>query len=85
MVNYLFGQAYLRNEDPRHALEPFRRALELNPQNYETCIQIGLTYQATKDYPKAREFFNKAIEVDAMRTEAVDALNKLNELEHPRR
>jgi hypothetical protein len=32
-----------------------------------------------KDYQKARECFNKAIEIDALRQEAVDALNKLNE------
>lgn len=82
VVNDYLGKAYMDNKEPQLALKPFRRSLELNPQSYETCIQLGKAYQATKDFLKAREYFNNAIEIDALRQEAVDALNKLNEQEH---
>ncbi len=82
VTNYCLGKAFMENADPLRALNPFRHALELNPQSYETCIQLGQAYQATKEFLKAREYFNKAIEIDALRKEAVDALNKLNEQEH---
>jgi tetratricopeptide (TPR) repeat protein len=82
VTNDYLGRAYMANAEPQLALKPFRRALDLNPQSYETCIQLGQAYQATKDFLKAREYFNNAIEIDALRKEAVDALNKLNEEEH---
>jgi hypothetical protein len=85
VTNYYLGEAFLENDDPRGALNPLWHALDLNPQSYETSIKLGKAYQATKDFLKAREYFNKAIEIDALRKDAVDALNKLNEQEHPLR
>ncbi|HET9132138.1 MAG TPA: tetratricopeptide repeat protein, partial [Terriglobia bacterium] len=85
VTNFDLGEALLETGEPRRAIKPFRRALELSPQSYETCIQTGKAYQAAKDFTSAREFFNKAIEIDALRQEAVEALNRLNEVEHARR
>ena len=82
VTNYRLGLAFTANAEPLRALGPFRRALDLNPHNYETCIQLGQAYQWTKDFLKAREYFNKAIEIDALRKEAVNALNTLNAQEH---
>jgi Tfp pilus assembly protein PilF len=78
-TNSALGQAFMGDGDPARAIERYRRALELNPRSYQTNIQLGQAYQTVKDYQKARECFNKAIEIDALRQEAVDALNKLNE------
>jgi tetratricopeptide (TPR) repeat protein len=85
ITNYCLGQAFLANAEPLRALGPFRRALDLNPQSYETCMQLGRAYQSTRDFLKAREYFNRAIEIDALRKEAVDALSKLNEQQHSKR
>ena len=82
ITNYDLGVALVANDQASLAIHPLRRALDLNPRSYETCMQLGLACQATKDFKNAREYFNKAIEIDALRKEAVDALSKLNELEH---
>lgn len=80
-TNSSLGQAFMGDGDPARAIERYKRALELSPRSYQTNIQVGQAYQTVKDYQKAREYFNKAIEIDALRQEAVDALNKLNEQE----
>jgi Flp pilus assembly protein TadD len=85
ITNFDLGEAFMASADPFRALGPFRRALDLNPQSYETCMLLGRAYQSTRDFLKAREFFNKAIEIDALRKEAVDALSKLNEQQHSKR
>ncbi len=85
ITNYDLGQAFLAFADPLHALGPLRRALDLNPQSYETSMLLGQAYQSTRDFVKAREFFNKAIEIDALRKEAVDALSKLIEQQRSKR
>ena len=82
VINDGLGTAFMGYAEPQRALVPFRRALDLNSQSYETCIQLGQAYQATRDFLRAREYFNKALEIDALRKEAVDALNNLNTQEH---
>ncbi len=79
VTNFLMGQAFVGVKDPVSAEARFARALELNPRSYETYIAIGKAYQASRDFQKARDYFNRALEVDALRREAVDALNALNE------
>jgi Flp pilus assembly protein TadD len=81
VTNYSLGKALMAADEPARAVDRFRRAQELNPQSYETCIELGKAYQATRDFAKAREYFNKAIEIDALRKEAVDALSDLNDQE----
>jgi tetratricopeptide (TPR) repeat protein len=84
-TNSALGQAFMGDGDPARAIERYRRALELNPRSYQTNIQLGQAYQTVKDYQKAREYFNRAIEIDMVRTEAVEALNRLNELQRTAR
>lgn len=84
-TNSSLGQAFMGDGDPARAIERYKRALELNPRSYQTNIQVGQAFQTVKDYQKAREYFNKAIEIDALRQEAVDALNRLNELQRTAR
>ncbi|HTP13397.1 MAG TPA: tetratricopeptide repeat protein, partial [Bacteroidota bacterium] len=79
ITNFSMGQAFVGSKDPLSAQARFARALELNPRSYETYIAAGKAFQASKDFHKARDYFNRAIEIDALRREAVDALNALNE------
>ncbi len=79
LTNSMLGQAFMVVGDAPSAEARYERALELNPRCYDTYIALGKAYQASKDFQKARDYFNRAIEIDALRREAVDALNTLNE------
>ena len=80
-TNINLGYAYMGDGDVARAIEHFQRALDLSPKSYQTNIQLGLAYQTVKDYQKARDYFNKAIAIDPLRQEAVDFLQKLNDLQ----
>jgi tetratricopeptide (TPR) repeat protein len=80
-TNINLGYAYMGDGDVARAIQHFQRALDLNPKSYQTNIQLGLAYQTVKDYQKARDYFNKAIAIDPLRQEAVDFLQKLNDLQ----
>ncbi len=80
-TNINLGFAYMGDGDVARAIQHFQRALDLSPKSYQTNIQLGLAYQTVKDYQKARDYFNKAIAIDPLRQEAVDFLQKLNDLQ----
>lgn len=80
-TNINLGYAYMGDGDVARAIQHFQRALDLSPKSYQTNIQLGLAYQTVKDYQKARDYFNKAIAIDPLRQEAVDFLQKLNDLQ----
>jgi tetratricopeptide (TPR) repeat protein len=80
-TNINLGIAYLGDGNLPQAIRQFERALELSPNNYQTNVQLGLAYQTAKDYQKARDYYNKAIFIDPHRLEAVESLQKLDELQ----
>jgi tetratricopeptide (TPR) repeat protein len=80
-INYNLGAGYMGDGDPVNAAKSFEHALALNPKSYQTTVQLGLAQQTLKNYPKAREYFNKAIELEPERPEAVDYLKNLDELQ----
>ena len=80
-INSNLGQAYMGDSDPARAIQYYEKALALNSKSYLTYIQLGLAYQSTKSFKKAREYFNKATELDPQRQEAIEFTKKLNELE----
>lgn len=80
-INYNLGSGYMGDGDPVNAAKSFEHALSLNPKSYQTTVQLGLAKQTMKDYAKAREFFNKAIELEPERPEAVDYLKNLDDLQ----
>lgn len=75
------GLAYMGDGDPARAIQQYELALSINPRSYTTNIQLGLAYQTVKEYQKAREYFNNAINIDPLRQEAVEYLSRLNELQ----
>jgi tetratricopeptide (TPR) repeat protein len=80
-INFNLGLAYMGDGDLARAVKQFERALDLNPHNYQTSVQLGLAHQTARNFQKARDYFNRAIFIDPIRPEAVDYLNKLNELQ----
>jgi len=75
------GLAFMGDGDPARAIQQYELALAINPRSYTTNIQLGLAYQTVKNYQKAREYFNSAINIDPLRQEAVEYLSRLNELQ----
>ena len=84
-TNISLGIAYLGEGNLPQAIKQFERALHFSPNNYQTTVQLGLAYQAAKDFQKARDYFNKAIFIDPHRMEAVEFLQKLDELQKAER
>jgi len=41
-INFNLGRAYMGDGDLARAIKQFERALQLNPNNYETDVQLGL-------------------------------------------
>jgi tetratricopeptide (TPR) repeat protein len=80
-TNITLGIAYLGDNDLPKAIKQFERALIFSPNNYQTNVQLGLAYEAAKDFQKARDYFNQAIFIDPHRMEAVEALQKLDDLQ----
>ena len=81
LIHSILGTAYQGDSDPARAIQQLEMALALNGRSYKTNIQLGNAHQTVKNYQKAREFFNKAIDLDPTRQDAVDYLTKLNELQ----
>jgi Tfp pilus assembly protein PilF len=80
-INFNLGLAHMGDSAAARAIKHFERALDLNPRNYMTCVQLGLAHQSARDFQKSRDYFNRAIFIDPIRPEAVEYLNKLNELQ----
>lgn len=80
-VHSNLGLAFMGDGDPARAIQQYELALAINPRSYTTSIQLGLAYQTVKNYQKAREYFNSAINIDPLRQEAVEYLGRLNELQ----
>jgi len=80
-VSMDLGIAYMGDSDPARAIQSFEHALALNPKSYATNIRLGLSHQTVKNYDKARDYFQNAMNLDPNRQEAVDYITKLNELQ----
>ena len=59
------GLLYERHGNYADAVEPFRRATELEPNSYEIQYDLGLTYFRLKRYGEARAPLEKAVQLRA--------------------
>ena len=53
------------------ALEDLSRALEINPLQYRSSYEVGLTQQALGNYPAAREMFQRTLNIQPDFTESL--------------
>ncbi|HXX57529.1 MAG TPA: tetratricopeptide repeat protein [Thermodesulfovibrionales bacterium] len=64
-AHFQLGVSYLNDNNIQPAFVEFQKALELNPNDKETLNAIGLIYLLKlDDYPKAIDFFQRAVRVD---------------------
>jgi tetratricopeptide (TPR) repeat protein len=57
------GEAYLLTGHPDTALDYFRKALAVQPDNEEIIFDFGYYYYTMKDYGKAKYYLKKAIKM----------------------
>jgi Tfp pilus assembly protein PilF len=74
-AHYHLGVSYLNDNNIQPAFVEFQKALELNPDDRDVLNAIGVVYLLKlQDYPKAIEFFQKALKVDKGFSEALNNL-----------
>ena len=70
-AHYKLGVSYLNENNVQPAFIEFRKAYDLNPEDKEVLNAIGIIYLLKfEDFPKAIEFFQKALSVDPDFSEA---------------
>jgi tetratricopeptide (TPR) repeat protein len=67
---FLKGFAYKEMGDTGKALSSFQTVVELQPENYDSYIQLG-NIQAARLNPVALQYYNNALRVDPRSTEAL--------------
>ncbi len=79
-AHYQLGVSYLNENNIQPAFVEFQKSLEYNPDNKETLNAVGLIYLLKlDDYPKAVDFFQKAIKQDENYAEAWNNLGSAYE------
>jgi tetratricopeptide (TPR) repeat protein len=74
-AHYQLGISYLSDNNIQPAFVEFQKALELNPEDKDVLNAIGIVYLLKlEDYPKAIDFFQKALRVDKNFSEAANNL-----------
>ena len=64
-AHYKLGVSYLNENNVNPAFIEFQKAYELNPEDKEVLNAIGIIYLLKfEDYPKAIDFFQKAVNID---------------------
>lgn len=70
-VEELAGRLLIQRGDSTHALERFKRALQLSTNNVRALVALGNYYRESADYPAALEFYEKAAELSPQDAELV--------------
>ena len=55
-VNSFYGQTLVRMGDTEEAMAAFRRELEINPNDFDSCLQMGVLLKQDKKFDESRDF-----------------------------
>lgn len=67
MGGYLYfkrGRAYAAKDKYNEAIEDFKKAIEISPEQSQAYNELGRAYNELREYKKAIEYYDKAIEID---------------------
>jgi tetratricopeptide (TPR) repeat protein len=74
-AHYQLGVSYMNDNNIQPAFVEFQKAIELNPDDKESLNAIGLIYLLKlEDYPRAIEYFERALRIDKSFSEAFNNL-----------
>jgi tetratricopeptide (TPR) repeat protein len=59
----LYGRALLESGSPERAVEAFKRELEINPNDFDSNLYLGVLARQDKNNDEALRFLNRALEV----------------------
>ncbi len=62
------------------AIEDLTNALAIEPENLDALYFMGRVYHQKKDYDKAKEYYDKVVEIDKNSSRASEAKSRLNQL-----
>lgn len=57
------GNEFYKNDQDEQAIEAYKKAIELDPNNGEAYFRLGLAYMATGKREEAEESFKKSVDV----------------------
>jgi tetratricopeptide (TPR) repeat protein len=72
-----FGRYYLNLGDLDGALEHYLQCVEIDPEDVATQLKIGEVYARKQDYERAREAWERVLELDPGNSEAGSLIRKL--------
>lgn len=67
-AHYLLGCAYLRLQRRQRALQEWEKVLALQPTHEDALEQMAIDAHETKDYPRARHYYEQLIQVNPHRS-----------------
>jgi Tfp pilus assembly protein PilF len=74
-AHYQLGLSYLNDNNIQPAYVEFQKALEFNPNDKEALNALGLiNLLKFEDYPKAIDYFTRAVKIDGNYSDAVNNL-----------
>ncbi len=69
-ANFMLGRVFKEMTDTARAMEHFQRAVEQDPQHYDSYIQLGLLL-SNKKSDIALRYFDNALRIDSLSVEAM--------------
>jgi tetratricopeptide (TPR) repeat protein len=73
------GEFYLLNQKFSEAINKFKAALKLKPDDPQMYFQLGLAYEGACFINEAKEMFRKTLELDGSSKEAAEHLDRLTD------
>ncbi len=73
---------YFLNSKFDEALKEFEEVLKINPQNWQAYCNLGLIYENKKDYIKAKQMYNKTLELDRENKVAKEHISKITGMDN---
>ena len=65
-----------------NAIRNYQESVRFEPENAETHFRLGSLLESREDYPQALESYRKALEIDAARSEFVEAVERTEKEVH---
>ncbi|NLF82668.1 MAG: tetratricopeptide repeat protein, partial [Candidatus Gastranaerophilales bacterium] len=76
-AHYNLGNLYYRQNEYKKAIESFKKAMELAPENADIYFNIAMTLEAMGQKELARKFYARVLDLNPNDKEALKAVERL--------